>query len=511
MGKKPLVLIILDGLGVGERTEVNAIHVADPPYLKYLEENYPYGALEASGISVGLPWGEPGSSEVGHMTLGSGVVIYQNYPRISMSIRDGSFFENPVLKKIFTQARFGTHRIHLIGLLSYSNNESSLEHLRAVLEMAEREKFEDPLFLHLIADGMGSKPKTLPSLLKEVPREKLATLIGRTFALDHEGSWNKTRTAYEALTQDGPLEQNLEARLENFFKLSPTEENLPPLRILPDSRIKEGDCVLFFNFREDTSKQLLEALGEDSFGFFPRTNHPKTNIFTMTRYGEKYSFPTIFPPQKPTGGLAKVLAENGKSQFRIAESEKYAHVTYYFNSMREEPYDGEFRVAIPAATTLKLEEHPEMMSPAISDRVLPAISDKSFDFILINYAPMDVAGHSGNFDIAVRSIKAVDAEVKRVVEATLHAGGAAVITSDHGNVERMFDPLTWRAETGHNSSPVPIYVVAEELKGRKFISFGGVGINTIGSLADVSATILDLIQIPKPPEIEGRSLLKELL
>lgn len=511
MAAKPVVLIVLDGWGIGPKTEVNPIHVAHPQFLEELELSYPYASLEASGINVGLPWGEVGNSEVGHLTMGCGTIIFQHYPRISIDIRDGSFFKNKAIQENLKQAREHSKRVHMVGLLSQQNTYSSLEHLQALIEFAKQEKVYDSLFLHLITDGKDSHPKSLPQLLQEVPTEKVATLFGRAFAIDRETNTQRTKIAYDTLVTEGPVEPNLNDKIERFFKFAPSEEALPPMRILSNSRIQEGDSVIIFNFREDSLRGLTEALGFENFAAFPRAIFPKTNLLTLTRYSDAFPFPAAYQPQVIEVTLGSTLAAAGKTQLRLAESEKYAHVTYFFNGYREQPYENEFRVVIPRAENIRLEEHPELMSPAITDRLIAAISEKSFDFILVNFAAPDIVAHTGNFDSGVKVVGLIDEELKRIWQAVAAVDGTLLLTADHGNLEQMFDPVTWRPETGHNSSPVPIHIVANTLKGKKFAQYGESWRESpLGSLADIAPTVLELLGIPTPKEMSGHSLLRNI-
>jgi 2,3-bisphosphoglycerate-independent phosphoglycerate mutase len=511
MATKPVVVAILDGWGIGPRTEVNPIYISHPPFLESLEQEYPYASLEASGINVGLPWGEVGNSEVGHLTLGSGMIIFQHYPRISLSIRDGSFFKNEEIRNCFAQARANNGHVHMLGLLSQQNTFSALEHLKALIDFAKNERSYDSLFLHLIADGKDSRPKSLAELLKEVPMDKVATIFGRAFAIDRETNSQRTSQAYEALVTDGPIEPDFTAKLERFFKFAPSEEALPPLRLLPNSRLKDGDSLIVFNFREDSLRQITESLALPEFTGFPRSVFPKLHVMTLTRYSETYPFPAAFLPQIATVTLGSALSAAGKTQLRLAESEKYAHVTYFFNGYREEPYEGEFRVVVPRAENIRLDEHPELMSPAITDRLVAAISERSFDFILVNYAAPDIVAHTGNFDAGVKVVQSIDSELKRVWDAVEAVGGVLLITADHGNLEQMFDPVTWRPETTHNSSPVPLYLTSPQFKGRKFESYGASWRDsTLGSLADVAPTVLELLGVPVPSEMSGHSFLRNI-
>ena len=509
--RKTLVLIVLDGWGLGARNESNPIYASQLPTFKFLEETYPMTSLEASGINVGLPWGEVGNSEVGHLTIGAGKVLYQHFPRISLAIRNESFFSNQVLKDAFAHARKNNSAIHFVGLLTKGTTHAALEHIQALVAMAGREQF-DNFKLHLFGDGKDGPPRMFEPLFDQLPKEKVASIIGRYYAMDREQDWTLTKTAYDTIAgENGPLVESPKQLVDSTYERGMSEEYLPPMRLQADGAIKDNDAVVFFNFREDSIRQLAEAFLIPNFDKFPVKKFANLHVTTFTRYEEKLTAPVAFPEDAVEKPLGWVVAEAGKTQLRLAENYKYAHVTYFFNGYREAPFKDEYRVLIPSVQTPRPAEHPEMMATAITDRLLQALENQSFDFMLVNYANPDTIGHTGNYEAAVAAVKVIDREIGRIVPAIEKSGAILVITSDHGNVERVYDPLTGRAETQHDPNPVPFYLVSAEHKGRSFFNSSDPYMQTGGSLADVAPTVVELMDLPKPPEMEGLSLMSNLI
>lgn len=510
---RTVVLIILDGWGLGHEDESNPVHVVQPQTFKWLTENYPVTSLQASGISVGLPWGEVGNSEVGHLTLGAGKVVYQYYPRITMAIHDKTFFANESLKAAFDHAKKNNSAVNLVGLLSKGNVHSSVEHIEALIKMAEQENAPE-VKLHLFADGKDMPPRTLEDVLKLVPREKLATLTGRYYAMDREGNWNLTEETYKALTAGGgaDVRESFPEVLKTSYDRGMNEEFLPPLRWGGEEKnIKDGDAVIFFNYREDSIRQLATAFIDPAFDKFARADFKNLHVATMTRYKEEWSAPVAFPPDTVKTPLGKVLSDAGLTQLRLAETYKYAHVTYFFNGYEEPPYKNEYRVVIPSEPIPHPDEHPEMMAGAITDRLIEAVQGRGFGFILANYANADAIAHTGNYKAAEEAVRVLDRELARVMKVAVNPDTVVLITSDHGNIEELLDPMTGRVETQHDPSPVPLYLVGDEFKGRKFMNQNALRDQTLGILSDVAPTILEIMKIQKPPEMSGESLLKDLL
>ncbi len=509
--KKTFILVILDGWGIGKNDESNPVYVVNPKNFAWLKDNFPMTSLQASGISVGLPWGETGNSEVGHLTLGAGKILYQYYPKITLAIRDKTFFSNPALTNAFAHARENNSAVNLVGLLSTANVHASLEHIEALLKMAEMEKVEN-VKLHLFADGKDNPPNTLETFLKKIPKEKLATLTGRYYAMDRKKNWALTQTAYENLTgQGGTLSADPDAAIQATYARGLTEEYLPPLRFGINKSIQENDAVIFFNFREDSIRQLAEAFIIPGFSYFPVKDFKNLYIITMTRYEDKFTVPVVFPTDVVESPLGKVLSDAGKNQLRLAETYKYAHVTSFFNGHRELPFLNEYRILIPSAPAPHAEDHPEMMAGPLTDRLIEAIQSHGFDFILANYSNADTIGHTANYDAGLRTVEELDKQIGRLLKVTINSETVLVITSDHGNIEEMIDPVTGLPESQHDPNPVPFYLIAPEFKGKKFVNWKNLANETMGSLADVAPTILELMGIEKPLDMTGRSLLEGLI
>jgi 2,3-bisphosphoglycerate-independent phosphoglycerate mutase len=501
----------LDGWGIGRNDESNPIHVVRPETFARLEREYPATSLQASGISVGLPWGETGSSEVGHLTLGAGKVIYQHYPKITMAIQDGSFFENPVLKGAFDHARAAGSRVHFVGLLSDGNTHAAMNHLDALLQMAEREGIKETA-LHLFADGVDSSPKSLAELLLRIPPEKLATIAGRYYAMDRDKNWLLTRKTFDCITGgQAPEVKNLEESLTEFFSRNASEEYLPPLRLQPDRVIRANDAVVFFNFREDGMLQLAQAFLQPDFTAFPRPQLENLYVCTFTGYDLRLKNPVAFPADTVHDPLGKVLSDSGKTQLRLAEAHKYTHVTYFFNGYREEPFKNEYRAMIPSISSPRIEEHPELSASAITDRIIEAVRGQGFDFVLANYANADAMAHTGNYESCLSAVRILDGEIGKILKAVEETSSILLITSDHGNIEEALNPQTGEPQPQHGSNFVPLYIAAPEFKGRKFPNADRWASETMGILSDVAPTVLGLLGVEKPAEMTGRNLVSDLL
>ncbi len=508
--KRTLLLVILDGWGLGQPDASNPVHFVQPATFRSLKENFPMTSLQASGIAVGLPWNEVGNSEVGHLTIGAGKVIYQYFPRIEMAIKDGTFFENKVLKDAFEHARKNGTAVNLMGLLTEGTTHAALSHLLALIQMGERENV--PVKLHLFADGKDASPFRLQKVLEKLPKDKLATVMGRYYGMDREKNWQLTRKAYDTLVgDDGMIIDDPAPIIEETYKKGNNEEFVPPMRFGPDKFIKDNEPLVIFNFREDSIRQIAESFILKDFKNFPRKDFKNLMVATMTHYEDTLDAPVIFPPEEIKEPLGKVLSDAGKTQLRIAESYKYAHVTYFFNAYMEQPFKNEYRVFIPSVKAAHVEEYPEMMASEITNRLIQALENQAFDFILANYSNPDTMGHTGNYDAAVEAVKTIDREIGRIVQAGLDTDSIVIITSDHGNIEEISNPFTGEPETQHDLSPVPFYLVAKEFKGRKFKDWEIAERMASGSLSDVAPTVLELMQIPKPPEMTGRSLLGNII
>ncbi len=500
---KPLTLIILDGYGIGRDDRVNPLAAARPKTFELLRDRYASGTLQASGIAVGLPWGEESNSEVGHLTLGAGRVVYQHYLRIMNAIKSGEFARNKAFVDAVAHAKKTGGAVHLAGLVGEGIVHSSLDHLRALIALVNESGV--PVRLHLFSDGKDSAPRSLLDCLKTLPLPPVS-LSGRHFAMDRDGYWDRTEAAYRAILGKAPFAEDLAAYVRERYAENPTDEFLPPVILEKHGALKDGDAIIFFNYREDSVRQLVRAFIDPAFKEFSVVPLKNLYVATMTRYAPEFSAPVAFPPEAIADSLGEVLARRGLSQLRIAETEKYAHVTYFFNCYREEPFPGEFRVLIPSERVARHDAAPEMRAAEITDRVIAAMEEGGADFILVNFANLDMVAHTGNFDAAIAAASAVDRALERIFETALRKKLTFLVTSDHGNAEVMRDPKSFLPETKHNPNPVPLHVAGPDwARPRAHKRLGNVGM-----LSDVAPTILALMKIPQPKEMTGQNLLPYL-
>lgn len=510
--RRTCVLLVLDGWGIGKKDLSNPLNTKKPNTIESLRLEFPSGSLQASGIAIGLPWEEEGNSEVGHLTLGAGKVLYEHYPRITIAIREGTFFKNTALLGAVNHAKTNGSRLHFVGLLTAGNVHASLTHLEALLELAKREGLEN-VALQLFTDGKDSPPKSALELLKKLDATPLlASVSGRYYAMDRDRHWDRTERTYRVLVGQGDAVESAEAAVRAAYQRNLSDEFVPPTRVGAEPRgIQSNDAVVFFDFREDSMRQVVEAFLKPGFDAFPVEPLENLYVASMTRYEERFTNPVAFPPERVEEPLGKVLSDAGKIQLRVAETEKYAHVTYFFNGYKDQPFKNEYRVLIPSKNVPRHDEHPEMMTKEITDRVLQAVEEGGYDFILANFANPDIIAHTGNFEAALKAIETVDQNVGRIAQSVLAANAILIITSDHGNVERMINPLLGTPETKHDPNPVPVCLIAKEYarprdphdveQGEKV---------SLGTLADVAPTILDLLGVPKPKEMTGQSLMPVL-
>ena len=503
---KPLVLIILDGFGHSESHEYNAIYSATTPVYDRLRATRPHGLISGSGMDVGLPDGQMGNSEVGHMNLGAGRVVYQDFTRVTKAIKDGEFFQNPVLCDAVDKAAGAGKAVHILGLLSDGGVHSHQDHLVAMAELAAQRGAEK-IYLHAFLDGRDTPPKSAQSSIElldaafaRLGKGRIASIIGRYFAMDRDNRWDRVSAAYNLIV-DSTAEfsaATASAGLEAAYARGESDEFVKATRIGEAVKVEDGDAVIFMNFRADRARELSRVFVEPDFNEFPRARLPKLAAYIgLTQYSAKIAAPAAFAPGSLNNVLGEYLAKNGKTQLRIAETEKYAHVTFFFSGGREEPFEGEERILIPSPKVATYDLQPEMSAPEVTDRIVEAIEQQRFDVIVVNYANGDMVGHSGVFEAAVKAVEALDLCVGRIVEALDKVGGEALITADHGNVEQMEDECTGQAHTAHTTEPVPfIYVGKRNLKVRD----GGV-------LADVAPTMLKLLGLEKPVEMTGTSIL----
>ncbi|EKM95271.1 phosphoglyceromutase [Stutzerimonas degradans] len=504
---KPLVLIILDGFGHSDSPEFNAIHAANTPVYDRLRATQPHGLISGSGMDVGLPDGQMGNSEVGHMNLGAGRVVYQDFTRVTKAIRDGEFFANPTICSAVDKAVAAGKAVHILGLLSDGGVHSHQDHLVAMAELAAQRGAEK-IYLHAFLDGRDTPPKSAQSSIElldatfaRLGKGRIASLVGRYFAMDRDNRWDRVEQAYRLIV-DGVAEYRATSAVDGLnaaYARGESDEFVKATAIGEAVRVEDGDAVVFMNFRADRARELTRTFVEPDFKEFQRARVPQLAGFVMlTQYAASIPAPAAFAPEALTNVLGEYLAKNGKTQLRIAETEKYAHVTFFFSGGREEPFEGEERILIPSPQVATYDLQPQMSAPEVTDRIVDAIENQRYDVIIVNYANGDMVGHTGVFEAAVKAVECLDHCVGRIVAALDKVGGEALLTADHGNVEQMEDAMTGQAHTAHTCEPVPfIYIGKRNVRIRE----GGV-------LADVAPTMLTLLDMPAPAEMTGRSIVE---
>lgn len=504
MAKKPIALIIMDGFGFNADNYGNAIAAANKPNLdKYMQG--PNTIIGASGLDVGLPDGQMGNSEVGHTNIGAGRIVYQMLVKISKSIKDGDFFENKALVAAMNNCKEKNSALHLMGLLSPGGVHSHMEHLYGLLEMAKKNGL-DKVYVHAFLDGRDVPPSSAAEFMEEAVAEikkigvgSVATISGRFYAMDRDNAWDRVEKAYNAMVLgEGVAETDPVQAIKNSYANNVTDEFMLPTVVDGSGTIKADDSVVFFNFRPDRARQITRAFVDPEFSGFERKNgFFPLNFVCMAQYDAAMPNVSVaFPPEQLTMTLGEYLSKSGKTQLRIAETQKYAHVTFFFNGGEEKQFEGEDRILIKSPDVETFDMKPEMSAFEVTDAVVDAINSDKYDVIILNYANCDMVGHTGIFDAAKTAVEAVDTCVGRMVDAILAKGGAALITADHGNADKMYEP-DGSAFTAHTTNPVPFIVVGEDCELRE----GGV-------LADIAPTILQLLGLPQPEEMTGKSLIK---
>jgi 2,3-bisphosphoglycerate-independent phosphoglycerate mutase len=506
----PTVLIVLDGWGHNPRREGNAIAQARTPNMDGFSDAYPSTTISISGLDVGLPEGQMGNSEVGHMHLGAGRVIYQDLTLIHKSIDDGSFFSNPTFLTAIDAVRATGGRLHLMGLLGDGGVHSHQRHMEALIELARRQKF-GKTFLHLFLDGRDTPPKSAEGFLKELedklqeyPDATIASISGRYYAMDRDKRWDRTEKAYRALAEGAGVaaDSPLQALRKSYAEGITDEFVLPTLvkQNLPEGTVRDGDAIVFFNFRADRARQLTRAFTQENFTEFPRRLRLNLASFvTMTLYDETFGLPVAFAPRELTNILGELVSRRGIRQLRIAETEKYAHVTYFFNGGEEKKFALEDRILIPSVKDVPTYDlKPAMSAYEITEQLVTKMPDNDWGLVVLNYANADMVGHTGNFAATVKACEVIDECVGKVVKETLALKGRVIITADHGNAEQMIDYDTGGIHTAHTTNPVPLLLVDEEHKAANLRP---------GTAIDVAPTILRLWGMPQPREMTGRSLL----
>jgi 2,3-bisphosphoglycerate-independent phosphoglycerate mutase len=510
-GTGPVVLIVLDGWGIRAERDHNAIALARTPVYDALRARYPGAQLIASGEAVGLPAGQMGNSEVGHTNMGAGRVVYQDLTRIDKSIRDGEFVTNPTLAGAMDRCASGAHALHLVGLVSDGGVHSSQQHLHALIAMAARRDIHR-VFVHVITDGRDTSPTggiryvaQLEAAIAGAGVGRIATVVGRYYAMDRDKRWERTKLAYDAMVHGIAEGANTSPRdaIQASYAAGVTDEFIKPVVIVdaerrPIGTVADDDSVICFNFRADRMRQIVRALGMDSFDGFDRTPAPRVSVTTMTVYDRTFTFPVAFEPQSLSMNFADVLEHHARANLRLAETEKYAHVTYFFNCGREEPYRGEDRILVPSQKVATYDLMPAMSAPGITDQFVADIDSRKHPVVICNFANADMVGHTGNLDATVAAIETLDVCLGRIMTALSSVNGMAIITADHGNAEQMWDKELNAPHTAHTSNPVPVILCAERFVGRTLRE---------GSLRDVAPTLLQLLEIPTPSEMTGHSLI----
>jgi len=500
----PVILVVLDGWGFRPGREGNAIELGRTPVWHTLWDRASRTLLEASGLAVGLPEGQIGNSEVGHLNLGAGRVVPQDLVRISQSIESGEFFRIPALLQLVADTRRHHGTLHVMGLIGTGGVHALDKHLLAAIELARRH--EVPVAIHGWLDGRDTPPKSglafMEQLLQTVrpsDRQTVSTVIGRYYAMDRDKRWERTKLAYDAMVKGvGVQVADPIAAIEQAYAVGETDEFVKPRVITGAPLIRDGDGIFCFNYRADRMRQIVRALAGPDFEGFDVTGRPAVRLVTMTRYDVRLPFPAAFEPIVLSRIVAEVLSDHGKTMFRTAETEKYAHVTYFFNGGYEPPYKGEERLLVPSQKVATYDLMPEMSAPGVTDVLCNAIAGKHHDFILCNYANGDMVGHSGVLAAAVKAVETVDQCLARVLTTADTAGATVLVTADHGNCELMIDPATGGPHTAHTTNPVPLVMVGEGAPQRH--------LRTGGSLRDVGPTILQLMGIEPPKEMTGRDL-----
>lgn len=507
----PICLIIMDGWGIGDPNDKNnAIAVGKTPVLDALTEKYPHAKLQASGEYVGLPDGQMGNSEVGHTNIGAGRIIYQELTRITKAIKDGDFFENEALCSVVEDVKKSGGALHLMGLVSPGGVHSHSKHLYGLLELAKKHGLKE-VYVHAFLDGRDVPPASAHEYLAELEEEikkigigKIATISGRYYAMDRDKRWERVEKAYDAIARakGNTAESSAEAIQASYADKSEkpegvTDEFVVPVVIDGYKGMKSGDGVIFFNFRPDRARELTHAFTDTTFDGFKREEDLKLSFTTMTQYEAGMNVKIAYPPESIKNTLGEIISAKGLKQLRIAETEKYAHVTFFFNGGVEKEYDGEDRILVASPKVATYDLKPEMSAIEVTDKVVEAIKSEKYDFIILNYANGDMVGHTGVMEAAVKAVETVDKCVGRFVEALKSVGGEVIIIADHGNADEMIDHATGEPFTAHTTNPVPIICVSERVKSIKE-----------GALCDVAPTLLTLAGLDIPKEMTGKVLVE---
>ncbi len=510
---RPIILVIMDGLGINPDSSGNAFHSASTPVLDHLLSTYPATSIGASGLNVGLPEGQMGNSEVGHLNLGAGRIIYQDFTRIDKAVTSGELSRNGAILKIMDDVKDRGKALHLMGLVSDGGVHSHINHLYGLIDLAIG-RGVPKIYIHAFLDGRDTPPRSgetyleaLQTFLDQKGTGQIATVMGRFYAMDRDNRWERVKEAYIAMTEGS--ERRAATAVEavrRSYEEGKGDEFVPPTSVtekgLEPTTVQEGDSVIFFNFRADRAREITRAFTETHFSHFGEINRPKISGFLcMTEYDATFGLPVAFPPATIDKTLGRIVSEAGMKQLRIAETEKYAHVTFFFNGGDEAVYRGEERILIPSPREVTTyDEKPEMSAGEVTDAVVEKMKKRAFDLIVLNYANCDMVGHTGIFPAAVKAVETVDRCVGRIMEAAKTGNYRVLITADHGNAEQMIDMRTGQPHTAHTTNPVHFILADDEMKGK---NLKGKGI-----LADVAPTILHLFGMEKPEQMEGVSLIE---
>lgn len=507
---KPIILIILDGWGYRKNPDHNAILNAHTPHWDHWWATYPHTLISGSGSAVGLPEGQMGNSEVGHIHMGAGRRIPQDLVRINEEIQSGKFNQNPALNEAIDRAIENNSQLHLIGLVSPGGVHSHERHMEAMIKLAAHRGLKK-VCVHAILDGRDTPPQSaLPSIanidraLKEKNCGHIASVIGRFYAMDRDNRWDRIQIAFDLLVNaSGAFHyDNSGKALEEAYERGESDEFVQASAISHDgqfSKMNENDAVIFMNFRADRARQLSRALSEKNMNHFPRSYTPHLSRFvTLTKYADDINAEIAYPPIKLSNVFGEIIANDHLHQLRLAETEKYAHVTFFFNGGREKPFINENRILIPSAKVHTYDEQPEMCAPELTDKLIDAINSQQYDVIICNFANADMVGHTGNYEATIKAIECIDTCLGRIITALQEVGGEAIITADHGNAEFMYDELTGQAHTAHTNNPVPVLYIGRPAT---------VMVNE-GDLTDIAPTLCTLLNIPIPKEMTGKPLFK---
>ncbi len=503
--KKRVLLCILDGWGISKDTEYNAVYSANTPNYDNFIKTMPNSTLHADGLNVGLPEGQMGNSEVGHLNIGAGRVVYQELTRINKAIDDGEFFNNEEFLNAINHVKKNNSALHIYGLTSPGGVHSSMKHLKALIKMAAENNLKE-VYIHAFLDGRDTPPKSADKFLAEIEEElkkynlpKIASIIGRYWAMDRDKRWERVERAYDCLTMGiGNHEADSNSAILNSYKNNITDEFVEPTTI-SQRRIDDNDAVIFFNYRPDRAREITRAFNDKEFDGFERKKTLKNLYYVcMTQYDETFEVPVGFKPQTLVNILGDVLDDNNIKQFRTAETEKYAHITFFFNGGVEKSGRLEQRALVKSPSVATYDLKPEMSAYAVCDNVLKALDDEDYQFILVNFANPDMVGHTGKMDAAIKACEAVDECVGKIAKKALENNVTMIITADHGNAESMYNPQTQTPQTAHTTNIVPFIVVTNNKT----------ELNDNGALCDIAPTILDILQIKKPEEMTGKSMIK---